>query len=257
MEKYRNCNTVFCQRACALFGSMKQTQIAELTGLTQSAISKIMTCARDSWYESNTSPSAETVYKIAKAFNVSTDYLLGLTDVKTTKTATKELCSTLGLSEETIKILSADPSSAIGELWLDRLCDPLPSDEGKTKEEIIKSREEMMKGILNTTAIDVSFVFNQLIEEHIKNRTNHVESSLLDLMKRFYHSMNAVSLAIYEGDQYTPIESPLIVGVAKNGDKIILPVEMKDLVVSLTINDILTKLNNIKSQTLANNTTEK
>ena len=74
--------TIFYERACDLFGDMRQQQIADMTGLAQGKVSDILSQGRHG-SNPNKKPSAETVYKIAKAFNVSTDYLLGLTDIKT------------------------------------------------------------------------------------------------------------------------------------------------------------------------------
>ena len=50
-------------------------------------------------------PNTEQILKIAKYFNVSTDYLLGLTDVKTTDTDLKMIVDYTGLSEECINEL--------------------------------------------------------------------------------------------------------------------------------------------------------
>ena len=78
-------NKIFYKRTGMLFNGMTQMEVSALTGIAQSAVSKIL-----NYPNGNTKylPSAETVYKIAKAFNVSTDYLLGLTDVKTIGTKT-------------------------------------------------------------------------------------------------------------------------------------------------------------------------
>lgn len=77
-------NTVFCERARELFGLMRQQRLSEITGVTQSTISKIKSDKTD--YK----PTADTICRIAKAFNVSTDYLLGFTDDKNTIKATAD-----------------------------------------------------------------------------------------------------------------------------------------------------------------------
>lgn len=63
------------------------------------------------WVNGETRPDILSLVKIAEHFNVSTDYLLGLTDVKTTDKATLEACKALGLSEDTVKILMGDVSA--------------------------------------------------------------------------------------------------------------------------------------------------
>lgn len=78
-----------------------QNDLALEIGLAPSVISKIKTGRSQD-------PSAETVAALAKYFNVSADWILGLTDVKSTDKATKDLCSTLGLSEKAISVLSGD-----------------------------------------------------------------------------------------------------------------------------------------------------
>ena len=66
----------FCERyaaVCTKRGIIPGSQrAAELFGVTRSNIS--------AWKTKNTMPSAETVAKIAQGLNVSTDYLLCLTD---------------------------------------------------------------------------------------------------------------------------------------------------------------------------------
>lgn len=57
------------------------------------------------YYNGDALPSMDNLIKIAKYFNVSTDYLLGLTDVKTTDTDLKMIVDYTGLSEECINEL--------------------------------------------------------------------------------------------------------------------------------------------------------
>ena len=89
-----DCNA-FCERANSLFGNTGQVELAEKLDLSQGVISSIKN-------KKVKAPGADTVCKIARYFNVSTDWLLGLSDVQTRDLETRELCQTLGLSEDAI-----------------------------------------------------------------------------------------------------------------------------------------------------------
>lgn len=59
----------------------------------------------------------ETLYKLAEYYNVSVDYLLGRTDVKTPDTELKTVCEVTNLSESAVnKIIKSDCSSLISEI---------------------------------------------------------------------------------------------------------------------------------------------
>ena len=84
---YHDCNTEFCARAYQLFeewsmaqyGKMSQPKVSEYADIPQALTSKIKATCDYPWKKPY-QPQAETVCKIAKAFGVSTDYLLGLTE---------------------------------------------------------------------------------------------------------------------------------------------------------------------------------
>ena len=89
-----NCD-IFCERVNSLFGSMGQMELSEKIGISQGVISAIKN-------KKVKAPGADTIFRIANYFNVSADYLLGLSDVQTRDLETKELCQALGLSEDAI-----------------------------------------------------------------------------------------------------------------------------------------------------------
>lgn len=65
------------------------------------------------------SPSAESLMKISKEFEVSTDWLLAITDVKSTSNDIKNAVNALGISEESAKILQKlDQMSKESISWL-------------------------------------------------------------------------------------------------------------------------------------------
>lgn len=92
-----DCDT-FCERAADLFGDMGQVELSQKIGIAQGVISAIKN-------KKVKAPGADTVCALAKYFNVSADWLLGLSNVKTTDKATKEMCAALGLSDAALNAL--------------------------------------------------------------------------------------------------------------------------------------------------------
>ena len=74
-----------------------QQMLADVLGKSRQAISY--------YCDGSSSPDWETLVKIANFFSVSTDYLLGETEVKSPDTSTRAICKVLGLSEQTVSLL--------------------------------------------------------------------------------------------------------------------------------------------------------
>ena len=71
-----------------------QEALAEKIGVRRQTVSN--------YREGQSSPDWETLCKIADFFNVSTDYLLGRTTIKSPKTDLQAVCQYLGLSEKAV-----------------------------------------------------------------------------------------------------------------------------------------------------------
>ncbi len=72
-----------------------QDQLAKAVGITRQSLSR---------YETNErTPNIELIYNIAKHYEVSADYLLGLSDVKSLDNRVQAACEVTGLSEYAIK----------------------------------------------------------------------------------------------------------------------------------------------------------
>ena len=82
--------------ALALRG-IKQKELASHMHVTDNTISYFCSGKR--------TPNVQQIILMAKFLNVSADYLLGLSDVQSTDQATKELCQTLGLSENAVETI--------------------------------------------------------------------------------------------------------------------------------------------------------
>ncbi len=107
MKKF-DCD-LFCKRANELFADAKQEEISEKLHLSQGAVSAIRN------YKSKV-PASDTIFKIANKYNVSADWLLGLSDNPTTDKATKSLCKTLGLSDVAIFFLKDENNQNIRDV---------------------------------------------------------------------------------------------------------------------------------------------
>jgi transcriptional regulator with XRE-family HTH domain len=227
-------------------------KLMELNKVSQKAMAELCGVQRQSislWYNGDTRPDIVSLGKIAQYFGVSTDYLLGLTDYKTTDKATQELCNTLGLSEEAIKILSADPTSSIAKK-LEEIVEDLLEDGEKY--------DVTTSNIYHGLSSDVSFVINKLVEEYIERiclstgGIKIVEASLLNHLKQFYLSLEAKELELID---FSDIENSLVL----DGDKyftvsgkgmLLQDIRFREFLINSAIGEINTRLHNIKHEKL-------
>lgn len=84
-----------------------QRRFIEIIGdtATQAEVADNLKTSRQNvgnWLKGETKPDIFALAEIAKKYNVSTDYLLGLSDIKTTDNDIKVACEVTGLSEETL-----------------------------------------------------------------------------------------------------------------------------------------------------------
>lgn len=93
---------IFCERAKQLFGDIGQVELAKKLEISQTYISAIIN-------KKIKSPGADILYKIAKYYNVSADYLLGLSNAPTCDTELKVVCQYIGCSQETVEFLKNNP----------------------------------------------------------------------------------------------------------------------------------------------------
>lgn len=259
---YLDCNTVFYERACDLFGDMRQQQVADITGLAQGKISDILTYRVFPERYQNKKPSAEMVCKIARAFNVSTDYLLGLTDYKTNEKATRELCSTLGLSEEAIKILSVDPTS-LAAIQSKKALSKIPfedivarSEDPQKIRDYQKFREDQLVISLNRMSSTISHVFNNLIDDYnnahsLQNADNFGEPAIVELLKNYYETLDASEIQMHVDRKCVDIpHGAYFSSVNKEGENRIYFESIKEFMIDSYINKISARLNSIKNSEL-------
>ena len=94
-----NYNSVFAKRLRELIEStgVSQAELANSVSVTRQAI--------NSYTLGNTVPNSDVLTDIAKYFDVSSDYLLGLIDIKSNDTTIKSICEETGLSDKSVNLL--------------------------------------------------------------------------------------------------------------------------------------------------------
>lgn len=94
-----NYNSVFAKRLRELIEStgVSQAELANSVSVTRQAI--------NSYTLGNTVPNSDVLTDIAKYFDVSSDYLLGLIDIKSNDITVKSICEEIGLSDKSVNLL--------------------------------------------------------------------------------------------------------------------------------------------------------
>lgn len=161
-----------------LISDLTQQEAAEKIGVVRQNIGR--------WLSGETTPDIETLCKIADAYNVTTDYLLGRTPNKTTETELQAVCDYTGLSESAVEVLhqiktrgEKDESSKAQSLLIFEAISSLFSSEGS--KEFIKN----LTMYRNSAFINAKITIEQ---DPMKSSGKNIE---LDLP---YESINSIAL---------------------------------------------------------------
>lgn len=114
MERKENRLPVFTRRFRELQGERSNTEFADFLGLSRQTVG--FYCNGDRL------PDVITLMQIAERCNVSTDYLLGISDIKSSDVDIQKACEITGLSENAIYVLqdSTCASDALNTFLLER-----------------------------------------------------------------------------------------------------------------------------------------
>ena len=85
---------IFQERFKKLVGKSTQEEVAQKINTSRQNVGN--------WLKGKSRPDIYALAEISKGFNVSTDYLLGLTDIKSTDIKIKDICEYTGLDENTV-----------------------------------------------------------------------------------------------------------------------------------------------------------
>ena len=94
-------------------GSLSAAALAEKLGKSESAIRM--------WEAGKNKPDADTLIELSKLFECTTDYLLGLTDIKANDMEIRAICEQVGLSEIAVNVLMSTKITRKGTYVIDFL----------------------------------------------------------------------------------------------------------------------------------------
>lgn len=148
--------------------------------------------------EEYNNPKAETIIYLSKYFGVSADYLLGLSNVKTTDTNLQAVCNFTGLDTSSVDlilkaknkkeldsliesgilfILSAELSDykKASKEFIDVYEDKTPIPKGKTKDKLLEKYSDKMDRALFNASREVTKLFERNNEKFIKEQDKYLE----------------------------------------------------------------------------------
>lgn len=125
INKGEEYNKAFPKNLRYLFEEQRRTQL-ELAQYLGDKSRQAISC----YCDGSSSPDWETLAKIAKFFNVSSDYLLGITDVKSADISQQWLVENTGITENNISFLSV---CNIGAKYLSKHIDDMPLKESSDR----------------------------------------------------------------------------------------------------------------------------
>ena len=172
--------TVFSKRLKALHENTneKQADTAANLGVTRQSF--------NNWLNAVNEPDCATLIKIAKYYNTSVDYLLGLSDIESLDSNIKTSCTTTGLSQAAVEKLSVWTSTGDSrKLWADYLSYYITSPEFEKALEYINKAHNCYNGDLNEDVIvklwqvsrKIEVVTESLIEFEEIPKTGYFDTS--------------------------------------------------------------------------------
>lgn len=177
-----------------------QERFRELVGdtATQEEIASIVNTSRQNvgnWLKGKSKPDINALAEIAKGYKVSTDWLLGLTDIKTSDTKIKDICEYIGLSEDTVKSFSEFKNDFDYEFQSECMSEIMETAEFKKIFSYIWQLEDII--FTEFYLRDVSIFFDKFAENNAFS---------IDLrnafFKRFSNAFGFSAESIYADEEY-------------------------------------------------------
>lgn len=135
--------------------------------VTQTALAEYLGVKRQSvgyWQNGDTSPDINILTKMAGYFNVSADYLLGLTDIKTPDTDIQTICEKTGLSEEAVNHLITNKA------LMDRILMNFEEREIKILTDTNKANDFISRLIISKSISSISYKLKEVQLERTRTK---------------------------------------------------------------------------------------
>ena len=202
-----------------------QQQLADYCDVERQTIAK--------WKDGITCPDSDALCKLSQFFDVSADYLIGVSDNKTTDKATRALCDTLGLSDRSIAFLRGETEP----LLVSALRDVNPHSADK----LLTAQLDMIRRAVN-----------YLIEDHIdlclsSTADRSILENVYEFEKRLSMPERTVMSLYGMVSVKTPGNAEHIVGESKDG---FWHLSVKEALLTSNIHDISADLIEKKNRAL-------
>lgn len=158
---------------------LTNNQIADEIGIGQAQLSKIL--------NQKIELGISSLVKIARYFHVSTDYLLGLTDLKSTKVELKTIYKVTGLLDGSITNLASMNKNDKESIYILNLLLDQNKETSKSFKKLLFVFKKYLLSLLNTTQKHDDLKYIPIPEQDI--RQDYEESQLYDELegKEYYH----------------------------------------------------------------------
>lgn len=164
-----------------------QDQLAKAVGITRQSLSR---------YETNErTPNIELIYNIAKHYEVSADYLLGLSEVKSLDNRVQAACEVTGLSEKAIEKLNNCYNDEFSSVFTKTISDIISCDS------FFEMIEELWHYGENSLQTEYIEDISGIIQEISNNREYSIELRE-NFMTRFANCFNLSADKIYCDSSY-------------------------------------------------------
>ncbi len=187
-------------KECRQSLGLSQTELAHQLHCTQAALSQ--------YEKGNREPGFQELVKIASTLNTSTDYLLGVTHIKTGDANIKLIGNYLGLTEEAISILHDSYWDYKEKLEKDYIQNEVLLNSGAIPGD--ESYDEDFQHVLNSSNIDLSdymkfineFICSSAFITFSRKLCNnlHLERCIYDMLRVITRKYDKIESELFESD---------------------------------------------------------